>query len=135
MKIIVCGSMSAATEMQIVGEELKTLGHEVILPAEIHKWTNDTVGMTNKEEKIHLDVFKNYFEEIKNGDIVFVVNTEKNEIKDYIGANSLIEMAFAYVLNKKIYLLNNIPQMQYTDEIEALRPICLKGNLSNFLNN
>ena len=34
-------------------------------------------------------------------------------------------MGFAHVLNKKIYLLNNIPEMSYSDEIRAMQPIVL----------
>lgn len=39
-------------------------------------------------------------------------------------------MAFAHVLNKKIFLLNPIPQINYSDEIEAMNPIILNHDLS-----
>jgi predicted RNA-binding protein with PUA domain len=42
----------------------------------------------------------------------------------------LIEMAFACALDKKIYLLNPIPEMNYSDEIFAMKPIVLSGDLS-----
>jgi hypothetical protein len=38
-------------------------------------------------------------------------------------------MAFACVLNKPIYLLNPIPDISYTVEIEAMEPIILNGEL------
>jgi predicted RNA-binding protein with PUA domain len=51
-------------------------------------------------------------------------------VKNYIGGNGLIEMAFAHVLNKKIFLINQVPKMNYRDEIEAMKPVILDGNLS-----
>jgi hypothetical protein len=42
-----------------------------------------------------------------------------------------MEMGMAYVNKKKIFLLNDIPsEVPYIDEIKAMDPICLKGNLS-----
>jgi len=46
------------------------------------------------------------------------------------GSMTLLEMGFAHILNKKIFLLNDIPEMIYTDEIEAMQPIVLNGDLT-----
>ncbi len=43
-------------------------------------------------------------------------------------------MAFAHVLNKKIFLLNDISAMIYTDEIEAMQPVVLNGDFSKIEN-
>jgi len=43
----------------------------------------------------------------------------------------LIEIAFAHVLDKKIYLLNPVPNISYSDEIEAMKPVILNGKLDN----
>jgi len=58
---------------------------------------------------------------------------DKNGIGNYIGGNTLIEMAFAHVLNKKIFLLNPVPEISYKDEIIAMQPIILNGNLEKIL--
>lgn len=51
---------------------------------------------------------------------------------NYIGGNCLMEMGMAYVNKKKIFLLNDIPQdVPYLDEIIAMDPICLRGNLKS----
>lgn len=39
-------------------------------------------------------------------------------------------MAFAHVLDKKIFLLNPIPEIPYKDEIVAMQPIILDGDLA-----
>jgi hypothetical protein len=42
-----------------------------------------------------------------------------------------MEMGMAYVNGKKIFLFNDIPaEASYLDEIKAMDPICLKGDLS-----
>jgi len=51
-------------------------------------------------------------------------------MKNYIGANTFLEMAFAYILKKPIFILNNIPEQPNTVEIEGLKPILLNGNLN-----
>jgi predicted RNA-binding protein with PUA domain len=59
-----------------------------------------------------------------------IVNIDKKDICNYIGGNTFLEMGFAHILNKKIFLLNEIPEMIYTDEILAMQPIALNGDLS-----
>jgi len=77
------------------------------------------------------DLIKRYYDLIKEAEAVLVLNVEKNGIKNYIGGNTLIEMAFAYVLDKKIYLLNGILDMPYKDEIMAMNPILLGGKIGS----
>ena len=46
-----------------------------------------------------------------------------------MGVILFLEMAFACVLNKSIYLLNPIPELSYTSELEAMEPIVLDEDL------
>jgi len=41
-----------------------------------------------------------------------------------------MEMGFAHVNNKKVFLLNPIPNMPYTDEIKATCDVALNGDLA-----
>jgi len=130
MKIIICGSMAFAKEMLEIKQKLEKQNHIVIVPTNTDKYANGTIDVENKWEKIEFDVIRAYFEEIKKTDAVLVINKDKNSIKNYVGGNSLIEIAFAHVLNKKVFLLNPVPQINYSDEIEAMKPIVLNGDLS-----
>ena len=65
---------------------------------------------------------------------MLVLNYDKNDVKNYIGGNALMEIGFAYVLNKKIFLLNPIPDIPYyKTEIESVRPIIINGDLGNII--
>ena len=78
------------------------------------------------------DYFRAHYKNILESDAILVVNLEKKGMKNYIGGNVLIEMGQAYVNNKKIFLLNDIPMdLSYSDEIIAMDPICLHGDLEN----
>lgn len=130
MKIVICGSMSFASEMLKTEKILKKLGHKVILP----EFACDHAGFTGKgkmpEKKDKGVLIKNHFEEIKKSDAILVLNVKKKEIEGYIGGNSFLEMGFAFVLKKTIYLLNEIPEIGLKDEIQAMSPVVLNRDLS-----
>lgn len=134
MKIVICGSMTASKEMAEAEKKLKGLGHKIVLPKFTHEYAAmDRIEKTRAEStqnKIEHNLIRGYFKEIKNSDAVLVVNVEKRGIKGYIGGNSFLEMGFAFVLNKPIYLLCEIPDVGYRDEIEAMSPIILNGDFS-----
>jgi predicted RNA-binding protein with PUA domain len=132
MKIAICGSMSFGKEMIEAQQKLEEMGHTVIIPENTHAYANKTINIENKLEKMKLDVIRKYFHEIKEVDAILVLNYTKNGIENYVGGNSLIEMAFAHVLDKKIFLLNPIPHMNYSDEIESFFPIVLNGEIEEF---
>ncbi len=88
----------------------------------------------NKQEQADVKqrFIDKHIEKIKESDAILIVNYSKNGIEGYIGAHTFLEMAFTYILQKKIYILNNVPNQSNTVEIEGLKPIILRGNL-NFL--
>jgi nucleoside 2-deoxyribosyltransferase len=134
MKIVICGSMTASKEMVDVEKKLKDLGHEIVLPEFTHEHaamdTIDKMHTESARDKVKYDLIRGYFEKIRNNDAVFIANVEKKGIKGYVGGNSFLEMGFAFVLNKPIYLLHKIPDVGYRDEIEAMSPIILNGDFS-----
>lgn len=130
MRISICGSMSFAKEMIEAKKDLEGKGHTVTVPADADKYAAGEKTAETKWEKIEEDVIRNYFKKIKQSDAVLILNKDKNNIINYVGGNALIEMAFAYVLKKKIFLLNPVPKMHYSDEIEAMQPMIINNDLS-----
>lgn len=133
MKIVICGSMSSSEKMVWAKDELEKAGHAVLLPKHADKYASGEKAPESSQEsaknKIEGDLIRDYYQKIKNSDAVLVANENKNGIESYIGGNTFLEMGFAHVLNKKIYLLNDIPQVSYTAEIVAMSPVCLEGEL------
>jgi hypothetical protein len=85
------------------------------------------------EDKLEHDVIRRYYGEIADADAVLVVNPEKREVQGYIGGNTLIEMAFAHVLRKPLFVLYPLPNMPYTAEMLAMQPTVLNGDVHAML--
>jgi len=143
MIIAICGSLNFTEDMKIIADKLRADGHEIYLPATSEEIINDQTSLEDivkqKEDgtifnrMIRNDVIKVHYEKIKKSDCILVINPDKRGIANYIGGNTLLEMGFAHVLNKKIFLLNNIPELSYTEEIKAMQPNIINGELSKLI--
>lgn len=138
MKIVICGSMKFSKEMLKIKEKLNSLGFDnVVVPRDADKYASNQLAEENSYEsiknKIEEDLIRSHYEEIKSADAVLIVNYDKNGIANYIGGNSFLEAAFAHVLKKKLYLLFEIPNMAYSDELKAMQPIILNNDLSKII--
>lgn len=134
MKIVICASMSAAIKVLQVASQLEEFGHVTVIPKNIDKYASGEFILedSNKsiENKIKDDLIRDYYQEIHSADAVLVVNEDKRGVADYIGGNVFLEIGFAHVLDKAIFLLNPIPEVSYRDEIIAMQPIIVNGDLS-----
>ncbi len=144
MKITICGSIAFYDQMRNTKKELESLGHEVNLPPfEVKDQKGDMISVKDyysqrKEEKNENswiwdrkeEAIKAHFKKIEWSDAILVLNYEKNNLPGYIGANTLIEMGLSLYLNKKIFLLNKIPEINYKEEILGMKPQVIDQNLS-----
>lgn len=143
MKIIVVGSVEKADQIIEVVKKLEEMGYTVEVPHTINRIRNKEISLEEfKNQKIanggdfsfrqksNINYFKRYFDLIRESDAVLVLNFTKNGIENYIGGNALMELGFAHVLDKPIYLYNPVPKMSYTDEIMDVRPVIINGDLS-----
>lgn len=134
MKIALCGSMVFTDQMLTVKKQLAEMGHQAV----VSDFANNYVGKEEAEivrltnhDKIENDAIMEFWEEIKASDAILVLNYDRRGIKNYIGGNTLMEIGFAHVLGKKIFLLNPIPEIEYyKDEIVAVKPVILNGDLA-----
>lgn len=142
MKIYVLGSTSFMEVMVDAKNQLCTLGYDGWIhphyEAFVRGEKRDHVNRWENGERAALKRENNYFHEhyknILDSDAVLVVNLEKHDTKNYIGGNVLMEMGQAYVNHKKIFFLNEMPSgLSYMDEIEAMDPICLQGELTKII--
>lgn len=137
MRITIIGSSVFAKEMVEYKEKLELLGHTVNLHEHYVALARGELQVLKSrmhtehaQVKIENNYHKYHYNEIANlSDAVLVLNLDKHDITNYIGGNTLMEMGMAYVHDKKIFLLNHVPQMSYTEEILSLTPIVISGNL------
>lgn len=150
MKITICGSMSFYKEMEDIGEKLQNLGHKVEVPllrAEVEEFgksrkmsirnlIEENGGIDNFDENHEIwkdksDAISDHIKKIELCDVVLVTNYKKHNIDGYIGGNTLIEIAIAKYLNKKIYILFPVSsELQYKEEILGMLPKIINDDLS-----
>lgn len=143
MNITICGSIAFYVEMLGVKDKLEQLGHQVKLPPfEVKNENGDMIPVKQyydkrkaenddtswvwdrKEEAMRL-----HFLQVEWCDAVLILNYEKNNILNYVGANTLMEMGLAFYFNKKLFLLNDIPEINCKEEILGMKPIVIGQDL------
>jgi len=137
MKIVICGSSFFKEKMIECKEKLIKIGHEVIIHPDYESFVRgEKQEIWNKIQKEHYlakkenDYIKWYYNAIVNSEGILVLNYDKKGIKNYIGGNTLMEIGFAHTRNKKIFLLNPIPEeISYADEIKAMYDVIINGDL------
>lgn len=128
MKITICGSVKFADRFVEIYHRLKELGHEPMMHEDMFGIAEGTaqelidgIEMNHGKIKKKHNFIKWWHDCIKSGDAILVCNFDKNGKKNYIGGNTLMEIGFAHVNDKKIFLLNPIPtKAPYLDEIKAM---------------
>ena len=139
MKITLCGSLTFMDEMRDISDRLIKLGFEkVMMPVgfgggERERKANWTVE-EDGQRKIDRNSIEEHYLKIKESSCILVINYTKNGIKNYIGGNTLLDMGYAFVNKKPIFLLNPIPDVSYKSEIIGMKPIIL-GEILMFLKN
>lgn len=144
MHIVICGSLSFVREMDAIKETLQTMGHTIVMPltADLLRERNSTFeqleAIKNSGQHytmtVQHDAIRKHYHKIVDGDAILVVNWDKKGITGYVGGNTFLEMGFAHVLNKEIYLLYDLPDLPYADEMRAMQPVVLEGDLTRIKN-
>lgn len=116
-KVVICASASLQKEIKFWEGKLIDDGYEVIKAPEVIK----KINFLSEYKNVHAEHYK----KIKESDILFVLNINKNGVKNYIGPSVFAEIAFAIGLDKsfnkniKIYCLNSLPlNLGYSDELK-----------------
>lgn len=133
MKIAICGSMVFTDQLLEIKKALENMGYVAFVSSFAGEHLGKGVDEREKlaiKQKNEQDAMREYWDVIQGVDAILVLNYDRRGIKNYIGGNSFLEMGFAYILRKKIYLLNDIPEIDiYKSEIEAMNPVVINGDL------
>lgn len=134
MKLMICGSMSFSDRMLEVRGELEKAGHTVLVSSFVERHRGLSVAESEAQavvEKNGEDAMRVDFEKLHHVDGIVVLNYDKRGIANYIGGNTFLEMGLAHVLDRKIFLLNPIPEIPiYQSEIIAMKPVILLGDIT-----
>ncbi|MCR4326489.1 MAG: nucleoside 2-deoxyribosyltransferase [Candidatus Roizmanbacteria bacterium] len=118
--ITLCASASSYARLTPIITTLRRQGIHVLTPV-----INSRLSRTKTQ------LIRQHFSKIRKSDAILVANYEKKGFQGYIGGNVLMEMALAFALHKKIYILHTPDDtLPITDEIHGLQPIFLNGDLS-----
>ncbi len=113
-------------------DRLTEKGFNVYVPGSANELQGYKEAGSSKEavkRKVENNYIRKHYDFIKQSEGILVLNYDKNEIKNYIGGNSLMEMGFAFTLNRDIFLLNPAPEISYDSEINAMQPIVINNKI------
>ena len=96
-------------EIRVLKNQLELLGLNALFPAEEGTGIDYQKVTLEEQANIKSQFIDRHLNKIKRSDAILVANYDKKRVKNYIGANTFLEMASSYVLDKPIFLLNDIP--------------------------
>lgn len=122
-------------ETGLIGEpQIKAIRHFRVHDKHTHKLLEDKVMyihiIRNPYGKITHDLIRRHFNLIIQSDCVLIANYMKKGVENYIGGNTFLEMGFAFVLGKPLFVINPLPELPYITEIQGMRPYILDNDLS-----
>lgn len=142
MKIVLCGSLAFQKEVDEIKARLEKGGHLVLTSdtaedakkkgiTDIKKWFEQMKKFeTDRFIRFTAEKIKSHLEKIKSSDAILVVNLDKNNVKNYIGASTLMEIGYAFEHGKRIFILNPLNEsLSGSEEIMAMKPSILNGRL------
>lgn len=134
MKILLICSKAFYGKLHEYKTALEELGHEIFMPnCHDAPETEAKYRGTPEHYIFKQKMFRKSEETIKNMDAVLVLNFNKNGIENYIGGATFLEIYDAFRMNKKIYFVNDIPNIMLKDELIGFNPIIIGNNLERII--
>lgn len=115
-----------------IQEPLEALGHEIKLPNSYGEKFDKMALRSLSDEKFanfKEPLLRKNKENIESQDAVLVLNLDKDDVANYIGGATFLEIYEAWRMKKKIYIYNELPQNIFLDELRGMRPVIINGNL------
>jgi hypothetical protein len=133
VKIFVVGSKRCYRRVGEVASELERLGHTVTLPNNFDDPARED-GVKASGAAAYTEwkagMLRLQAEKVAANDAVVVVNADKDGVPNYLGGATFLEVFKAWELGKAIYFLNPLPDGMLRDELLAMSPVVIEGDLS-----
>jgi hypothetical protein len=136
MRIFLCTSKHNYDKVGSIKAKLEEAGHEVTLPNsyEAPMKEEEEEEMRAAGEKMHREwkavMIREQEKKVAGNDSILVLNFEKQGQPNYIGGATFLEIFKAFELGKKIFLFNPIPEGVLHDELIAMNPMVINGDLT-----
>jgi hypothetical protein len=133
MRIFIVCSKAFYDHVPVIQKQLEKMGHHITLPNSIENPDKEAQMRSLGSQEHALWKRARFVEtaaKVASVDAVLVLNFEKNGQPNYIGGATFLEVYDAFVLGKKIYFYNPLPQGMLFDELNAMGPIMLENDLS-----
>jgi hypothetical protein len=125
--VVICGSMKNMDLMTEIGKLIESTGLNVVTPvpdAPAEPWSvQSSTAVKREASRRHM----NYIRQSRTV-AVLVVNVDRPGANNYVGPNSFAEIGVAFSDNRRIFLLQGMPEC-YADELIAWGVECLNGDL------
>ena len=127
-KVALAGSIQFLRKMSLLRNELAAHGLDSELPLSVPLDTIDPVGQRARLAKRFMDI-------VGRADLaaLLIVNSERDGMRHYVGASTFSEAAVAFSKSKPIYLLEDLPQGLFREELMSFGAIPLNGDLSSLV--
>ncbi len=129
MRVCVCGSMSCIDQIEDLADALRAAGHDVVTPARDAldgRWDDLPLDAQIATKRRLID---DHLAEIRNADVVLIANLTSSGVQGRVGANALVEAAFARAVDIPVVLLEPAGPQPCRLEILALQNGCLDSQL------
>ncbi len=133
MKIFIVCSKYFYNKLENIADFLGRKGHKITFPNSYDEpLKEEKMKRLSKEEHIKWKrtMLKKDEKNILHQEAILVLNFEKKRIPNYIGGATFLEIYKAFELNKKIFFYNPLPKCSFTDELIAIDPIIINGDLN-----
>ncbi|WP_394689274.1 hypothetical protein [Hoeflea sp.] len=121
--------MSALPQIEDIANELHSSGFHTTTPVreeEALDW--DTLSL-QQAVTVKRRFLLDYFDTIRAGDAVLIVNLKKHGIEGYVGANTLMEDSCGAALGKPVFYLNKLGNQSCRLEALAVSSGVLNGRI------
>lgn len=136
MNIFLCCSKHIYDRIAPVKKQLEDMGHTVTVPNSYDEPFKEE-EMKQRGAKEHAgwksSMIRLQDEKIKSNDAILVLNLEKHGVQNYIGGATFLEIFKAWDHGKKVFLYNQVPDSIFTDELVAMEPVVIEGDLSKVM--
>lgn len=140
MTITICSSAAFYKDLFPIMEELEKRGYTVFIPSTAYRM-KESGNYDDLHYKTWYDnpddfsrktfLMQEHLGCIDKSDAILVVNHEKKGVPGYIGGNVLLEMFYAWIHKKPIYVLNRVgKELPLYEEVLGMTPVFLGGDLS-----